>query len=781
MKTRKCTKFISALLVVLIALPSSSCSSKKKKYEVIKETDPWFEVTSFETDTLYPSDKYEYSWFEVVGATEDSVYLMAEASKHYDGDYKNLTDEQILQLFEQSILRFSYDGELLEKTNAISYENGKFRTVQKAWISDGRINLLERVIERNGNEDNETGYLLNGEELTIPESSWHVTGKTSISDIYTTNGYKVFSLYDNNWNRDFLVVVKPDGSQYEPDFSNIFQYGISYIGEMLPSENGKVIFQVVVQNELSYVKMDLATGEATELKGLYGSEDTYMLEYCNGKTISRDLKGLNSVDAESGTLKQIFDYSNVDESYYDVIDTQTLYVSDDGNDIILGGYVYDNSTFYSSGETYKIMHLKRADRNPNAGKTIITMSLGEDSYPEYSDLYAAKIYNRQDNPCFIKFVMPYDDSGEYQDVNADILLLNYPVADPSDSSRYLDLAPYFNFGDASYKQEYFSNALDAAMSGSALYRMPLDISASGIITDVSNVPSGKQGFTFDEYKKFLNDKCNGIDPISKTKGYEMSKPEYFTKLFLNMSDVFIKDGKVNIEGEDFRNLMLFVDEYGSDVAAESDGLGFGYVTEHNRAITEVEAELDIALSGKSAEDQGKIGAVYGNFYSFENYLDRYKLFGSNICVYGLPSYDGRGPLTVSSEFVSISLDTKFPDACADFVKLLISYDVQCHKESNPINRKAMRYIAEKKLDYYNSSIDEESKSDLSVKKAKLGPEAIDKYEEILSSSYGGISAGSSIESILREESSAYFNGSKSMDDVIRVMQKRLQTVIDESK
>ena len=68
-----------------------------------------------------------------------------------------------------------------------------------------------------------------------------------------------------------------------------------------------------------------------------------------------------------------------------------------------------------------------------------------------------------------------------------------------------------------------------------------------------------------------------------------------------------------------------------------------------------------------------------------------------------------------------------------------------------------------------------------VKKAKLTTDAIDKYEEILSSSYGGISAGSSVESILMEESSAYFNGSKSMDDVIKVMQKRLQTVLDESK
>ena len=60
-------------------------------------------------------------------------------------------------------------------------------------------------------------------------------------------------------------------------------------------------------------------------------------------------------------------------------------------------------------------------------------------------------------------------------------------------------------------------------------------------------------------------------------------------------------------------------------------------------------------------------------------------------------------------------------------------------------------------------------------------EAVDKYIEILSSSYGGISIGSSIEEILIEESSAYFNGSRAIDDVIPVMQNRIQTVINENK
>ena len=763
---------------MLIALSSTSCSSKKRKYEVIKETDPWYEVTSFEVSDIYSSDKYEYAYFEKIGASEDSVYVMSQAQKIYKGDFKKLTDEQLADLYEESILRFSYDGELLEKTNAFRYENGKFRSIQKAWISDGQINTLEQTMERNGKSK---GYLLNGKEITIPQYGWHESEDTYIRDLYTTNGYTVIHTYDPEWDHHSIVVQKPDGSEYEADFYDLFQYVIEDYWDMLPGENGKVIIPVFVENDLLYVLLDLATGETSELKGLYGSEETYQLEYCNGKTIMRDFYGLNYVDAETGKISNIFKYDNVDESFYDIIDTETLYISDDGSEIILGGYTYDNSSMYASLEGYKIMHLKRADKNPNAGKTIITMSLGKDSYPEYSDLYAAKIYNRQNNPCFVKFVIPYDDMGEYQDVNPDILLICNPVIDPADSSRYLDLAPYLNLNDPSYKNDYFWNAIDASRAGDSLYLMPLDISASGVITSSSNVPDGKKGFTFEEYKKFLKDVCNGNDPISKTPGYLMSKPQYFTTLFMNMSDVYIKDGKVDLKGEDFRSLMLFVEEYGSDEATKNSSLGFGYIEEHNRAVTEVEAEIDGALSGETAEIEGKLGAVYGNFYSFENYIDRYKLFGSSLNVYGLPSYDGRGPQTVSSEFVCIADDTKVPEACAEFVKVLLSYDVQCHKESNPINRKAMRYVAEQKLKAYNESIEIESKYDKSVKKAALSPDIIDKYEEILSSSYGGMSEGSAIEQILMEESSAYFNGQKSMDDVITVMQKRLQTVIDESK
>ena len=761
-------------MITLIALSSTSCASKKRTYEVIKETDPWYEVTTFEVADQFPSDVYDYSYYETVGATSDAVYIKVDAEKIYPGDYSKLELEDYVNYYEQAILKYSFDGKLLEKTNYVSVKDGLITALENAWVSDGKLNVLQSVYDK---DENSREFRLNGEKITIPDPSnnSYYKREVHIEDLFTTGGYKIFTLYTEDWNESTIVVERPDGSQYEPDFYSLFKYGFEGTYEVVPAGDGKIMIPVFLDNGMVYVLLDLESGQMNEVKGLYGSEEAYMLEHCNGKTLSRDFYGLNYVDIDSGKLIPIFDYSNVDESYYEIIETQTLYISDDAGEIILGGETYNDDV-----DGYRIMHLKRADRNPNAGKTQIILSLGEDAYPEYSDLKAATLYNRQNNPCFIKFVMPYNDQGEYKDVKADIILTSMPVASPSDSALYVDLAPYFDLNGQSFRDQYFMNAIDAAKTGDALYRMPLDIKASGIVTASSNVPKGQIGFTFDQYKKFVNDVCNGIDPVSRTPDFEMSKSDYFSTLFMNMSDIYIKDGKVDITGDEFRQLMLFVDEYGSDEGVDDTGIP-GMVTEHNRSISEVEAELDSVLGGNKAEINGKLGAVYGNFYSFDNYLDRYERFGNEMGVYGLPSYDGRGPMTESEQFVSVSADTKYPDACADFVKLLISYDIQCLKESNPVNRDALRTVTEKKLEKYNSEIDRNLKYDPSLAKPKLTKDAVDKYIDILSSAYSGTNAGGAVHDILREESSSYFNGAKSMDDVIRVMQKRLQTVLDEAK
>ena len=474
----------------------------------------------------------------------------------------------------------------------------------------------------------------------------------------------------------------------------------------------------------------------------------------------------------TGDLEHVFDYADVDGLLCDVMYSQTLYIADDGSEIILGCGTYSR---YSSSSGYKIMHLSRAASNPNAGKTELIVTTNEGFYPERSDFIALQKFNQNNGSFFLKYEFPMEEDGRFKDIDADIYLTYDPSQELSDKNRFMDLAPYLDPGDDHDNGQFFANAIDAAKNGDCIYHVPLDISACGIFTASSNVPQGQTGFTFQSYVEFVDNVCNGVDPMSKTAGYMMGKAENFTRLFMSMSDLFICDGKAHLDNEEMRELMLFVDEYGSDVSLTEEEIYKPIIEEHNE---EIQAAVD-ALEGRTAGIEGRSGAKYGELCSFDDYISFYVMYGQELGFYGLPSFDGRGPMTISHEFVSVSSGSLYPDACVEFVNLLLSYDIQKNMDSNPVNREAFRTAAEEKLSLYNKELDIRRSLGLNVTE-RIPEDAVGKYTEILNSSKGIANAGGAVEQIVREESSSYFSGGRSMDDVIPVMQKRIQTVLDET-
>ncbi len=765
MKNTVYEKCISILLTAALLVPVSSCSSKKKEYEKVKADDTWYEYESFDASCLYSDEDYEYVSFSNAGAMNGSVYLSVNAERKYEGNIRDLTDKEIMEHFEQSVLEFSFDGKYIGRTDFASVnDDGTYRFLQKAWVADNGLNTLEVIL------DLETGavisYLYNGEELTLPDVYNYYKNPVYILDMYSADGYTVYVLHVNSWNQT-IAVVRPDGSFYEMYSSDLALNGgvVEGVMDLIPGTRGTVILPVYLSTyDLIYVSLNIASGEVKELSGLYGNFGTW-IERASGKYVGRDVNGFSFVDDMTGELTRICDYSDIGASLTDIAESELLYISDNGDEILLGCETEEPT----GGFGYRIAHLSLAGTNPNAGKTILTLSSEHDFFPSESDFNAVHLFNEQNGSFFIKYAFPEDGSGKEIDTDPDILLVEDPAADASDVNRYIDLAPLLGLDKTDWEEQYFSNAVDAARSGDSLYRIPLDISASGIITSSSNMPEGQTGFTFGQYERFVDEVCNGVDPMSSTAGFNMGKSGYFTKLFLNMSDIFISDGHVDISGDDFRELMIFVDENGNDGSSEDS------ISGHSGAA----AEIISAIEGHNARLEGTYGAIYGYLYDFDEYIECYEEFGDGIGIFGLPSFDGRGPQTVSHEFVCVLSDTDYPEACAEFVKLLLSYDVQITMTSgNPVNRSAMRYIAEKRLNEYNKAF---ADSSVFSSRSPLPSDMVDKYMNILSYSYGGTYAGSAIEEILREESSAYFSGGRSVDDIIPVMQKRIQTVLDETK
>ncbi len=755
-------------MAVLLAVSSSSCASNKKEYSTVKSDDKWYECSSFDVSDVFSSDEYEYVEYKTVGTTDDAVYMLAQGSRYFE--YKNdMSGEEMLKNYDQSILKFSFDGELLEKTDYTSLvSKGCYNIIQKAWVSDGTINLLneETTITDSGVTKR---YLLNGEELILPDVNNYYNKPVYVDDIYTVSGYTILNLYVNSWKYN-IIVVRPDGSTYEIDAELVFgnNYQIAGLGQFIPAADGKVLLPVFLDSfEMVFASIDPVSGEAKEIESLYGTIN-YWLEYASGKILARDYKGFNFVDGTKGDLIPICEYNDVDAPLGEVMESEILYASDDGKELILGYQTYATLGQRYDISGYHIMHLKQTDTNPHAGKTVLTLSTGEETFPSTADFMAIHEFNNKNGSYFVKYVFPYKETGEYTEVNADIIITDNAVPNSSDSNRFIDLAPYLELDN----DHYFTNAINAAKTGDELYHMPLDISVIGILTASSNVPEGQTGFTFGQYVEFVDGICNGKDPLSSTYGYMMGKSTYFVKLFGNMSDMYIYDNKAHLDDDAFRELILYVDEYGSEVDRTMDE----YLEEHNLAVQDTVN----AIRNRNATIEGREGAVYGQFSSFSDYLDEYGYYGEGLGVYGLPSFDGRGPQAVSFEFVSIYSDTRYKDACIEFVKTLISTDIQKYSDYNPVNREALRMVCEEDLDSFNR-IQQIQNGYGFTSAPEYSSELIDKYMSVLSSAHGTVKVGSEIEMILQEESSAYFNGNKALDDVIPVLQTRVQRVLDETK
>ena len=134
--------------------------------------------------------------------------------------------------------------------------------------------------------------------------------------------------------------------------------------------------------------------------------------------------------------------------------------------------------------------------------------------------------------------------------------------------------------------------------------------------------------------------------------------------------------------------------------------------------------------------------------------------------------------------VAISVNSVDPDACGEFVKMLLEGDVQYGFAKNgrlPVNREAFRKVGPEAVDFFNSvSINDDFIYGFTPKNRKtFTADHIDALEKTILSCSVMASSDPDIDKILVEEMPAYFTGQKSLDDVVKIAQNRVQKVLDE--
>ena len=536
--------------------------------------------------------------------------------------------------------------------------------------------------------------------------------------------------------------------------------------------------------QIRYCLVDLETGKISALDEMeYINIPLRNLTYCNGNLVTVTDGGVYNIDLEGGTCKMALSFNCSVCNRYLASKSELKYADDNT-------FLFSYSLGYAGANRipFAICTFTKSSEYPAAGRNILTVASTEDL--DYSISEAIMRFNSESDTSFMLFDNRYKTNSEIDYTNTDntdqaalknlnsyaavsdrltmdilagegpdILITNGANEQLSKKDYFIDLSDYLKNESGVSEADYFTNAIEASKFNGSLYQLPIGFYVDCILAP-SDAFGSKNGLTFEEYIQMVKTVCNGTDPLYDHQ-LAFSRTEVATKLFANTSEKYIKDGKIDVNNNDFKAIL----DYCKELPAK------GYYEGKD-----VDQEWEDLMTAKE-NMRVQPTVVYG-FYEYEAFAEKFK--GAVIC--GYPSVDGR-PATIGSDMaVSISSHTSDESSCKKFLSILLSEDIQKTLFMNiPINKKCARDIALLEIEEHNESVDANEGNKFAKAGKKLDTALADKYIEQLSTATTSSFVYHSISLIIYEEIPAYFEGQKSFEDVAKVINDRAQKVLDERK
>ena len=802
MNNHKLYKAIALVLLFSIALSVASCGAKEQggKAKKISSDSPWYdaEVIPFKLETKKNKVVYGLNYYllgaddKYISVYSDGAYDVAQWTddvKYEDWliSFVTLIDRTTKKTVK-SIDLLDYLGRYEYPKNA-SYCNGKIL----AYVESTDIET-NTAINKEYEIDADTGKLTTVRDLSLAGNAY---GYTRRDYSYSIGEYRIMPEIKQVEDKSYylLNIVLPDGTKTEVELKDPSE-NINDIPLILAFDETTALLQTSMKREYKYYKLDLKTFTISSTDEDYSwleSEGIFHLYNSpEGNTYLAKNSGIYRVDLEKKTSERTFDFDwcQVNEAYKRSLELREY--SDDK--ILLGSQFESTDSFKSIFDwDFVIIELTKAPKNPYAGRTILELYMpGGDSNAIVSD--AIIRFNETNKKYFICLTDRYKERyyqsvyyfvSEDEDVitqskkdadfsydlandilngeGPDILMNTCALGQLNNPDYLIDLSPYVQDLDP---DKYFTNIVEGAKTDGKLYQLPVCYTLKGIQTSKELAGRSGTGFTTGEYKDFLYGTLNGGDVI------EVTQIPYFAKLFNNMRDAFIKDGKADLTGPEFAELAQYVKDNVKQVRLPK--------SEENE---EDPMAIDDPVFLKSNK------ALYCNCPGITGYLVKRARLKEATTILGIPSADGRGPLFGTNVSVAVSANAVNKDACIEFIKMLLTDEIQTEFVMNDrfvLNKEALRQGFAKAVGFYNTKEGQRNIYDYTAGtnatiNTKFTDEDLNNLENVILSCSGADSVDAAINMILIEEMPAYFAGQKTLDQVIPVMQNRIQKVLDERK
>lgn len=799
--------FLAAVLFVSSVM-ITGCD-KKKIEEKVSADDPWFSAAKIRIgDRLYQDKENWGIDSKFIGLAEDKAVFLVSGSKrapegvneeHYDF-FSNM-----YYFFEIYSGNSAPDVSINIKDKIDDYivreygDTANWNLMSDYNINNRTVTAMIFAFLPAGEKDS---YVQSTVYVDFDVESGEITGfKTSSSsnvryteESFEFDGYsvKTSSNYWGNTSSFIIEVIQPDGTKFQYDGEKLLTgRTISGVYDMLYMGDGRVVVSAFNDEDVGMVfyEMDLKTGQFKE----YTGDDSFIRSIIGSVRYMPDVgnvivdgEGIKKVDIENGSKTVYFSFDDCNLNRSETNTMELLAMTEDK--IYMSAYPPSGLGMINEAENnaLNLYILTKEKTNPHAGKTIIhATSLGEYSY---SVCEAVSVFNDTNPEYFIQLDNKY--SSEYLVSNGGISIWDENYGDKLTEATIeltyqlkIDLmngeGPDIVIGGAEYthlnsidcfldlKPEIntdglFENVIAVSERDGKLYQCPLAFYVTGIVAPKKDVDQDQCGFTYDQYKDFVSGPCNGEDPLS----FLNTRTGYFTTCVSKMQDACWDDEKQSYDTPAFRRLAEYVS---------------ANVIEKTYAYTE--------YSGVPVESS-KRDIAYESMMTFPYFMYYYSDSISDMKILGAPSVDGRGPSIKSGPSVGIAAQTEEKNACIEFVKLLLSEEIQESFEDwddcTPLRRSAFETAGKRQVDAYNENYHQNASRYTRIQLmeymfawCEIDNSAVDEYEKMIGSCKSMTAFDPALEKIIVEEMPAYFTRQKSLDEVITIINDRSKTYISE--
>jgi len=787
----------------------AGCASCKKKdtegrRREVKETDPFFEYECHELK-IPVDDSKEVSRISVYSEKILGDHILLEYEVDYElpegfGVHGYIPEGYSYEdYFSHSTAIFDLEGNLVRSADALQ-EDAFLQCM--ASDKDGNIAYLftsygetcsDRIVIRNDAGD------------TVREIS--LASQWEPRDTYFSD-----------------LTILPDGKNVICVSGSQARYVFSSEGEFLfkidPMD--RYISGTIFETDGKYYVVTMPSDFNSEMKGMLHEVDMTTGNLGEGRELRQELMfGLNMVSAEdglyvsnpygilkyspeSGEMSEILNWNQTDIDY-------TLLAS-------VKSYPRNKDEIYALActsdmrlsDTAYVLHLRRMEKNPHAGQTILYaggMAMPDCFYEFIHDYNADPSHNiRIEAEDYLFSMDDTLESGESTGNNLEAstrlklmsneapdILVNFAgFSGISNEDLFVDLNSFIDGRNGLDRSELFDSVLRAEEMNGKLYHAPVTFALSGIMVNqnlmdvernwnlddleeaVSSLPSGIELVAVPEYMYLLN--CFMEKDLSQYIDYDKKDVQFNTDSMKRAMDAARKYGRPNPEIKE-RSIGRAI--YSEPGFTEVFGL---YLGGDDMEGTDLGSLL---YEGKIAMEEVKIPSLIEyNFYR--------GLMEKSGKLVGYPTSDGNGIAEDPILSLAIVSSTEYKEQAWEIIRSFYSDEAQRIMTKGqaidhggfPMRKSTFDTKCEEEITKINLAYDAYLKALQQGQDA--GGHVYFQAPEDLGEELKGIIDGvktacktDSVTDIIQEEMAGYFQDSRSADEVLDTISNRVRQVIQE--